>query len=262
MYKRISIPLALVALAGTQAALAGGYDEGQWVTTFIGGASFIPRGTLQSEATGNIANLGTIDTTHAGDSATTTLDRLTFHDAFHVGPSFGIETGYMADSNIEPFVRLQYSQLNGRTDRIGELTSPGLTTPAGVTANFDDVKSWALNIGTRYFLADAGPVRPFVAGFIGADRTDAMRARFTVDDPVDLGREVLLPRATRFDGGVEGGVNFQLADQADLRLSVGADYVAARHERTDAFAPLGVDALKVTDQRWSIPIDLGMNFRF
>jgi hypothetical protein len=261
MYKRI-IPVALAALAGSQAALASTYDEGQWVTTFIGGASLIPHGTLQSGATGDISNLGTIDATRAGESATTAIDRLSFRDAFRVGPTFGFETGYMADSNVEPFVRLQYSQLNGRNDRIGELTSPGLATPAGVTANFDDTKSWSLNVGTRYFLADAGAIRPFVAGYIGANRTDALRAHFAVDGLADLGNEVLLPRETRFDGGVEGGVNFQLGDQADLRLSVGANYVAARHERTDALAPLGVDSLQVTDQRWTIPIDLGLNYRF
>ena len=262
MNMRFSIPLALAALAGTQGARATAYDEGQWVTTFVGGASLIPHGTLQTGATGDIPNLGSIDATHAGDPATTAINRVSFHDAFRVGPAFGIETGYMADSNIEPFVRLEYSQLNGRTDRIGELTSLALTEPAGITARFDDVKSWSLNVGTRYFLADAGAIRPFVAGYLGANRTDAVRAHLAVDDSADLGRDALLPRETRFDGGVEGGVNFQLADQADLRLSVGADYVAGRHERSDAFAPLGVDLVKVTDQRWSIPIDLGLNYRF
>jgi hypothetical protein len=34
-----------------------------------------------------------------------TLDRLRVNEAFRSGPSFGIETGYMTQSNLEPFVR-------------------------------------------------------------------------------------------------------------------------------------------------------------
>ena len=77
-----------------------------------------------------------------------------------------------------------------------------------------------------------------------------------------LGEEDLLPQQTRFDAGIEGGVNFHFADTADLRLSLGADYVDARKKTTDAFAPLGVDAVKMTEQRWSVPVDLGLNFHF
>jgi hypothetical protein len=66
----------------------------------------------------------------------------------------------------------------------------------------------------------------------------------------------------RFDAGLEGGVNFQLASNADLRLPIGANYVDARKTTTQAFAPLGVDAVQMTEQRWSVPIDLGVNYRF
>lgn len=66
---------------------------------------------------------------------------------------------------------------------------------------------------------------------------DAMRA--------DLGfggtpvtHEEFLPRATRFDAGVEGGLAWALSDQADLGLSIGAQDVDARHEFSNAFAPL------------------------
>lgn len=97
---------------------------------------------------------------------------------------------------------------------------------------------------------------------MGADRTQPMRAHLAVNGMANLGEQELLPQQTRFDAGVEGGVKFQLADKADLRVSIGADYVDARKENTAAFAALGVDSVKMTEQRWSVPVDLGLNYRF
>ena len=262
MYKRIFRPLAFVALASTGTAMAGTTDEGHWVTTFTGGTDAVSHSTLQGRADGSLANLSDLDAVSVDDPATTSLRRLSMRDAFRLGPGLGLELGYMTDSSVEPFMKLEYSQLRGRTEGIGELDSPALSAPAGITSKFDDVHSWALNFGTRYFWNDGGDVRPYVAGFMGADRTQAMRAHLAVSNIANLGEEELLPQQTRFDAGIEGGVNFHLADTADLRLSLGADYVDARKQNTEAFAPLGIDSVKMTEQRWSIPVDLGLNFHF
>jgi hypothetical protein len=90
---------------------------------------------------------------------------------------------------------------------------------------------------------------------------DAMRADLSVaGQPVS--REEFLPRATRFDAGVEGGLSWALSGQAGLDLSVGAQYVDARKETTNAFAPVGIDEVRFEDPRWSLPVNLGVNFRF
>ena len=188
-------------------------------------------------------------------------DKIVGKDAFRSGLSFGIETGYMTQSNLEPFVRLSYSKLEGRNTSIGSIESLDLNTSAAIGANFDDMKSWALNVGTRYFLSDTGTVRTYVAGYLGADRMDAMRANLDIAG-VPVSQEEFLPRATRFDAGVEGGLAWALSDQADLGLSIGAQYVDARKEMTNAFAPVGLDQVRFEDPRWSIPVNLGVNFRF
>lgn len=261
MYKRIFPSLAFVALAGSSAAMAA-TDEGHWVTTFTGGTDVITHGTLQEHASGSLTGLGSLDPANAGDPATTSLRSLSMHDAYRLGPGLGLELGYMTESNVEPFMKLEYSQLRGRNERIGELSSPALASPAAISSNFDDMHSWALNFGTRYFWNQGGTVEPFVAGFMGANRTEAMRTHLSVNGMADLGREDLLPQQTRFDAGLEGGVNFRLADNADLRVSLGADFVDARKKTTTAFAPLGVESVQMTEQRWSVPVDVGLNYRF
>jgi hypothetical protein len=244
------LPVALVAMGLSKLASASNYDEGQWVTTFIAGSELIPHDTIAPQVRTNVS-----------DVAVAELDSLRVNDAFRSGPSIGIEAGYMSQSNIEPFVRLSYSKLEGRNTSIGSVESPDLGTAAAIGANFDDMKSWALNLGTRYFLSDSGTVRTYVAGYLGADRMDAMRANLSIAG-VPVSQEEFLPRATRFDAGVEGGLSWALSDQADLGLSVGAQYVDARKEMTNAFAPVGLDEVRFEDPRWSIPVNLGMNFRF
>lgn len=245
------LSVALLSLGGTGLASAAGYDEGQWVTTFLAGGTLVPQGSFSPQRRADVDGLGT-----------TTIDHLQFRDAFRAGPSFGIETGYMMESSVEPFLRLSYSQMQGRSTTVGNITSPALDTPGEISANFDDMDSWALNLGTRYFLSDNGTVRTYVAGYLGADRMDALRARVGFTGLPTESREIFMPEQTRFDAGVEGGVSWQLSDQADLRLSLGAQYVDARRTQSNAFAPVGVNEVSFTEPRWSVPVDLGVNFRF
>lgn len=248
--KTSALPVALVALGLSKLASASNYDEGQWVTTFMAGSELIPHDTISPQVRTNVS-----------DVAVAELDSLRVNDAFRSGPAIGIEAGYMSQSNIEPFVRLSYSKLEGRDTSIGSVQAPDLGTAAAIGADFDDMKSWALNLGTRYFLSDSGTVRTYVAGYLGADRLDAMRANLDIAG-VPVSQEEFLPRATRFDAGLEGGLAWALSDQADVGLSVGAQYVDARKEMTNAFAPVGLDQVRFEDPRWSVPVNLGVNFRF
>ena len=254
------IPVALVALGGTELASASTYDEGQWITTFTAGSNLVSDGTLGGRGSAAVADLGTIDPGLGGVAGRVDIDHLQFNDAFRPGPSFGIETGYMAQSNLEPFVRLSYSQMRGRNNEIGAIDSTDTAVP--IRADFGDMNSWALDLGTRYFLSDTGTFRTYVAGYLGADRVDALHARYAVAGMAASPREEFLPQVTRFDAGVEGGLAWQVADQADLSLSIGAQYVDARREHSDAFAPLGIEDVRFTDQKWSLPLNFGVNFRF
>ena len=245
-------PIALLALGAAGVASASDYNEGQWVTTFMAGSGLIPNTSFNPEVTGNIDGVGTA-----------TIDHMEFRDAFKAGPSFSIETGYMTQSNVEPFARLSYSQMRGRTTDVGTVRADLLDTTTPINANFGDMDSWALNVGTRYFFTDRGPLRTYIAGYLGADRTDALHAHFEIPGlAAESPREEILPQETRFDAGVEGGVAWQVSNNTDLSLSVGAQYLDPRRDHTDAFAPLGIDEVSFTDPKWSIPVNFGVNFRF
>ena len=261
MFPKASIiPVALVALGGAGAASAA--DQGQWVTSFMAGSEFLENGSFNPHATRDIADLGTIDPSLAGLSGQARVDQLQFRDAFRVGPSFSLEAGYMAQPNLEPFARLSYSQLNGRNQEVGVLEPAGVNASVPLRANIGDMNTWALDLGTRYFLTDSGTARTYLAGYVGAERTDALHARLRVGDMPEMASEDILPQTTRLDAGVEGGVAWQVSDNADLSLSLGAQYLDARSEDTNAFASAGVQDVRFTDPRWSFPVNFGVNFKF
>jgi hypothetical protein len=261
MFPKASIiPVALVALGGAGSASAA--DQGQWVTSFMAGSEFLETGSFNPHVTRDVADLGTIDPSLDGVPGHARVDRLQFRDAFRVGPSFSLETGYMAQSNLEPFARLSYSQLNGRNQEVGVLEPATQDSPVAIRANIGDMDTWALNLGTRYFLTDTGTARTYLAGYVGADRTDALHAHVHVAGMPEPASEDILPQTTRFDAGVEGGVAWQVSDNADLSLSLGAQYLDARSEDTNAFASVGVQDVRFTDPRWSFPVNFGVNFKF
>jgi hypothetical protein len=110
-------------------ASATNYDEGQWVTTFMAGSELIPDESITPQVRSDVSG-----------AAISELDSVRVNDAFRSGPSFGIETGYMSQSNLEPFVRLNYSKLEGRNTAIGSIDATDLSTSAAIGANFGDME--------------------------------------------------------------------------------------------------------------------------
>ena len=102
----------------------------------MAGGNFIPQGSFNPQVSRSIADMSNVDPSLPAAPGTATIDHLQFRDAFSAGPSFGIETGYMTESNVEPFLRLSYSELHGRNTTIGNITSPALDSPTEISADF------------------------------------------------------------------------------------------------------------------------------
>lgn len=264
MIKKFSLPLALLAACATQVADARESEEGKWSATFRIGTELVPHGTFQGRHTGTIANVGAYNPALAGRSGVSQLDSLTYDDIFRVGPSVDAELAYRFTEKLEPFARLSYSQLRGEKHaHIGEVYVAGQTRPETVRAKFDDMSSWAFGLGARYFFVESGSLKSYVAGTVGVNRADELHGHVLVDNQLTpASRRILLPGESRFNAGVELGVSYALAERTELRFSIGADYRNARHEDSHAYEGLGISPVRVTDQQWFLPIDLGLNVKF
>lgn len=259
MLKRLSIPLALISLGVATGASA---EEGRWTAGIQVGTAFVPHGSFQARETRPIANLGSVLPSQAGQSGTLDLERQVFDDTFRAGPSIGLELGYGFTSNLEGFTRLNYTQFQGRTHRIGDIQSAALAQPAEVRVKFDDLKAWEAEFGARYYLTDTR-ARPYVGGYIGVERASDLRAHVRVNGALEpTSRVLLLDKTTRFDAGLEVGLSYEIADNTAFRFSVGADYNSPRHETSHAYETIGAGPVRITDQSWSFPVDIGLTFQF
>jgi hypothetical protein len=262
MLKKFALPMTLAGLCATYTATAA-VGDGRWTTTIWAGPLFTPQRTMQPGASGAIENIGSLDSTLAGDSGTTTVDRLSFRDVFRTGEALGAELAYRSGGNFEPFARLSFTRLGGKSVRVGELTSEALTAAAPVNVNFDEAKSAAITLGGRYFFAESGALHPFVTAFVGADHMDAVHADVAVVQLESrFDRQNVLPNTTRFQAGAEAGVSYQLGNSADLRFAIGAERVSAQRFDSKFLEPLGIDAIRISERRWSIPAEIGLNYRF
>jgi hypothetical protein len=263
MLKKFAFPLTLAGLWTAYAGSACANENGSWATTFWAGPLASLQGTEQFPASGAIADLGALDPSFADDPATTDINRLSFQDVFRSGETLGAELAYRTGLGFEPFARLSFSRLGGEEMPIGTISSAAFAKPAPVTANFDAARSSSLTLGGRYFFSDAGALHPFIAGYVGADHLDALHADVAV---VPLGRrfdrQTVMSNNTRFLAGVQGGVSYSLSPSADLRFAIGAERLSAEQLESKFLAPLGIDDIKVNERRWSIPAEIGVNYRF
>lgn len=263
MLKRTVLSMTIAGLCATHPGTALANDDSRWATTVWVGPLFAGHDTAQFAAVGGLADLGTLDPSFAADSATTTIDGLSFRDMFRTGATLGGELTYRMSPSFEPFARLGFSRLGGKRLPIGTISSEAFASPAPVSVNFDQAQSTALSLGARYFFLNSGALHPFVSGYVGADHLDALHADVAVAALARrFDRATVLSNNTRFVAGVQGGVSYDLSPGADIRFSIGAERLSAEELESKFLEPLGIDAIRVSERRWSVPAEIGINYRF
>jgi hypothetical protein len=237
--------------------------EGRWAVTLLAEPALVPRGVIHGDSTGQIADLGSLNSSLAGVSAATALNRIHFRDALAVSPGVSLELGYAATDDLVPYAQLRFSRLRGRDDSAGTITAENQLLPTNITANFNDWKSVELNVGAKYYIVDGVRMRPYFGAYVGANRSDSLSTDISgAGLQVDLGSKVLLPGATRFDAGFSSGVSCAIAPSTDILFQVGGDYVDAQRSQSAAFAPLGVGSVTVGDRRWALSAVAGISYSF
>ena len=222
MLRKFALPLTLAGLSAVYTGAAHANEDSPWDTTLWIGPLFSQHGTAQFDADGSIADLGSLDPAFANDSATTTIDRLSFRDVFRTETTVGAELAYRVGPDFEPFVRVNFARFGGKTLPIGTISSAAFTAPAPIMAKYDGARSSAFTIGARYLFADSGALHPFLSGFVGADHLDALRANVDVAALAShFDRQTVLPNNTRFLAGVEGGLSYELSPTTDVRFAIG-----------------------------------------
>lgn len=262
MNTRLLMPLMIASLCTPICAVAADTDSPWDATLWIGG-NLTPATTLHKSTLTAVGDLGTVQPALTGQAGVVSTRGLSYHDAFRSSPQLTAELGFRSTEYVEPFVRLRYSDLRGSNDEIGRIDDAAANLSVPIVGDFQSLKTEALDVGAKCALPGVGALAPFVSAYVGVNHGSDLRARIqALDLQADLGSQTLLPATTRMEAGVDAGIDYSLAEYVLLRFSVGANYVNADNATTTALAPLGLPAIEVRGQRWTVPAAIGVTYRF
>jgi len=259
--RNLGLLASLAMVAGARAASAQTAADSPWGIAVFGGDTLTQAGSLRAPLSSTIPDLGALNPAFSGTSGTLSLDKLRYDDMFREGFDTGLELNYTFDQNVQAYGRFSYATLDGRTRRVGYLSTNG-SEP--LDARFGDEDNKALEIGTRYFWPTGTPWQPFAGVALGATRLDALRANFTTPDAaIDLANVRFTRPATVFSQSVEAGVEFNPNTNFGVRFSAGADHMGTPPSARDpALTELGYDSSHDADARWAFPVAIAASFHF
>jgi hypothetical protein len=254
---------ALALMAGARATYAETVDS-PWGIAVYGGDSVNEAGSLRSPFTATVPDLGKLDPALAGTSGQLSLDRLHYDDMFRRNFDAGLELNYSLNDTVQAYGRFSYESLDGRTRRVGALTTDVLASGEPLRARFADQNNETLEIGSRYFLPTGTAWQPFAGVALGATRLAAVRANFSVPDTaIDLSNVRFTRPGTVFSQSVEAGVEFNPNRNFGVRFSVDADHMGeAPSSRDPVLSELGYDASHDAQGRWSFPVAIAASYHF
>jgi hypothetical protein len=237
-------------------------SDSPWKMEVFGGNSIGMRGSLSPPLNVTLPNAGSLSPSLEGESAALGLNRMRFDDIFRPQYSAGTELSYTLSPELQTYGRFDYDSFSGRTRDVGVLTTENGTT-APVRANFGDLDTWSLELGSRYFFPTGLSFQPFAGAALGMTRVHSISASFDVpSEAVSLPNVGFTRSDNRFSQSVETGIEMHTNPNLDLRLAVQADHVGAPHEAHDAqLADLGLSTERSADQ-WTFPVTVGAVYRF
>lgn len=260
---RSILAVATALVLAVPVAHAAGPQEGAFSVSFFGGVDQPLSGDVHDGATAAVPDLGPLNPDLAGVSAELRIRSRSHDDIYGSAASYGLEFSYGLSANAEVFGQLRYTDADEGTVQVGGAFVPALSTTLPVNGTFSDYKALTLEGGYRYFFGDLGPTRPFVAGRLGATRTDDIRATFEIPDADILIANVpFTEKKWSASAGIDVGLLFPIGENASITAQTGVRYVADLEGDDSAIGGLGLGSINDTGKRVSYPISVGFRYDF
>ena len=229
--------------------------------SLFGGRDLSLSGDVHKGAISPIADLGPLNPALAGVSAELRIEPRSFDAIYGNANSYGIEMGWPMASG-EVFGQLRSTRSGAGEVQVGGAYVPALVTTLPVYGRFGAYKSLALEAGYRYYFSE-GKVRPYIAGRVGASRTDDIKATFTIPAAA-----IAINNVPFYDGGwamsvgADLGVAWALSEKVSMGLEVGARHHGKLDGDDSAIGGLGLSSINNTGSRTSYPLSLRLQMRF
>lgn len=202
---------------------------------------------------GNIisAGIGTIN------GRPTVIENHSWADAYGTGFHFRVGAGYDLSERSEIRFNFRYQSLGADALEVGNVSG------APLFATFDDYSTWGFEGGYRaYFSEVAEKWRPYAEGTIGFAVIKEIDANFAAPAlGIVLNATDFYDQTGSLTLSFGGGVLYNFTERfaADARL--GLRYVGGLSE-IDGLVGTGLENTNDDSSRWTLPLTVGVRFRF
>jgi hypothetical protein len=245
------------------AVLAAGPQKGTFSWSVFGGIDQPLSGDVHSGTTAAVPDLGPLNPALAGVSAELRIRSRSHDDIYGQAASYGAEFSYGLSDNAEVFGQLRYTDANEDSVQVGGAFVPALNTTLPIRGTFSDYKALTLEAGYRYFFQELGPTRPFIAGRVGATRTDDIRATFEIPAAaITIANVPFTDKKWSASAGIDVGLLFPVGENFSITAQTGIRYAADLEGNDSAIGGLGLGSINDTGKRVSYPVSIGVRYDF
>ncbi|MFZ4122354.1 MAG: hypothetical protein ACOYKM_11900 [Caulobacterales bacterium] len=269
MFTRTTLIAAAVFL--TPMAAAEPLAPGQWGGSFSIGADFPVGGDVHGGAVAPVASLAALNPNLPAASAELRIQSRSFDDIYGEALTYSLEATRGLTGDREVFATIGRTEASEGRVQVGTAFVPALSASLPVFGKFGDYNATSFEVGVRQYFGETGGVRPYVAGRIGAARTDEIRASFTVPVPNGVGTEpndIALNNVpfyadnTAVTVGVDVGLSYAASDRLVLSVETGLRYTGDLDGDDSAIGGLGLGGINNTGARTSVPIRVRARLAF
>jgi len=241
---RLVLLLALLAVAAEVRA-QGATDASRWFVDF--GIGFAPsiNGNVSSGAIGVLQG-----------QAAAFLPQ-SYGDVYGTGIDWRIGGGFTLNEKTELRGMFTWQSADADLVRLGDIG------PSSLYAQYDDYKSFALDLGyRRYFQPLTRDIRLFAEGTIGVGIIDGIGVRFAAPQA-----NVVFPTTDYYDQtaaftlGFNFGALFKFSDHFDFTGQIGLRHVSGL-QTVDQFVGTGLQDVSSDTSRLTFPVVVGVRYHF
>ncbi len=261
--KKSLVALGAVLAITSSTVFAAGPQEGAFSLSVFGGVDQPLSGDVHDGVNAAVPDLGPLNPALAGVSAELRIRSRSHDDIYGSATSFGAEFTYGLSGNSEIFGQLRYTESDEGSVQVGGAFVPALATTLPVNGTFGDYKALTIEGGYRYFFTDLGPTRPFIAGRLGATRTDDIRATFVIPDAnITIANVPFTEKKWSASAGIDVGLLIPVGEKFSITAQTGVRYVADLEGDDSAIGGLGLGSINDTGKRVSYPVSIGLRYDF
>ena len=238
--------IGFLMFAGAAVAQTSGQTvDSRWVVDVGVGVDPSIDGNVNSGAIGTLQGL-----------ATAILPQ-SYGDVYGTGIGLHFGGGYVIDPQSELRAMFTWQSADADLVRMGDIG------PSSLYAQYDDYKSFGLDVGyRRYFSTSSRAIRPYAEAMIGIAWVDGIDAQFAAPQA-----NLVLPltdfyhSTAAFTWNLNVGLLVPVSNSIDVSGSLGLRHVGGLSQ-VDQFAGTGLQDINNDTGRLTFPIGIGVRFHF